>query len=181
MRGAANVHDKRADFSEFAWRGTWRSRPECRGGRGCGETYGTTYVDPFYDTITDLNARGNVEKNSKVSPDEVREQLLRLHSGKFCLPGVWALQNFSLRWARRKKMAALVGVRIVVGAAVRPRCRRSVPCGGRGGRGAAKVNPAFVLATVKAQFPQLDSTLHKNVTQRVSATKPQLKKNDASL
>ena len=61
-------------------------------------------------TITDLNARCNVEKNSKVSPDEVREQLLRLHPGKFCLPGVWAPQNFSLRWARRKQMAALVGV-----------------------------------------------------------------------
>jgi hypothetical protein len=82
----------------------WARRPRC------GETYGATYVDPFYDTITNLNARCNVEKNSKVSPDEVREQLLRLHPGKFCLPGVWAPQNFSLRWARRKQMAALVGV-----------------------------------------------------------------------
>ncbi len=94
----------------------WARRPRR------GETYGATYVDPYYDTITDLYARGKVEKNSKVSPDEVREQLLQLHPGKFCLPGVWCCRMFSSRWARRKPMAALVGVCMVVGAAVRPRC-----------------------------------------------------------
>ena len=74
----------------------WARRPRR------GETYGVTYVDPFYDTITDPNARGNVEKNSKVSTDEVREQLLRLHPGKFGLPGVWALQNVFIALGQKK-------------------------------------------------------------------------------
>ena len=47
--------------------------------------------------------------------------------------------------------------------------------------GDAKVKPAFVLAKVKSQFPQLDSALHKNVKQRVDAKKQQLKKKEASL
>ena len=82
----------------------WARRPRR------GETYGATYVDPFYDTITDLDARGNVEKKSKVSPDEVREQLLRLHPGKFCLPGVWALQNVFIALGQKKANCGAGGV-----------------------------------------------------------------------
>ena len=47
--------------------------------------------------------------------------------------------------------------------------------------GDAKVKPAFVLATVKAEFPQLDSALHKNVKKRVNTKKQQLKNKEACL
>ncbi len=43
----------------------WARRPKR------GETYGAAYVDPYYDTIATLYARGNVEKNSMVSPHQV--------------------------------------------------------------------------------------------------------------
>ena len=47
--------------------------------------------------------------------------------------------------------------------------------------GDAKVKPAFVLATVKAEFPQLDSALHKNVKKRVNTKKQHLKNKEACL
>ena len=119
-----------------------------------------------------------MEKNSQVSPDQVREQLVRLHPDKFCLPGVWALQNCFIALGQKKANGGAGGG--VHRGRVRA-ARRSVPCDGRDGRGAAKVNPAFVLATVKAQFPQLDSALHKDVKKRVNTKKQQLKNKEACL
>ena len=43
------------------------------------------------------------------------------------------------------------------------------------------IKPAAVLERVKCRFPQLDSTLHKRVTQRVSAVKTKLNKRNAGL
>jgi hypothetical protein len=87
-----------------------------------------------------------------------------MHPGRFCLPGVWALQNVFIALGQKKANCGAGGVHR-----------------GRRGRASAlpaevfrvvdemveglPVNPAFVLATVKAQFLQLDSALHKNVTQ----------------
>ncbi len=80
-------------------------------------------------------------------------------------------------------MTAQVVVCIVVGAAMRSRCPPKCSVWWtRWSRGMAKeVKPAFVLATVKGQFPQLYSALHKNVKKRVSAKKQQLEKKEASL
>ena len=181
----AAVQDKRADFPEFAMARDfalparvqgWARRPKR------GETYGATYVEPYYDTIAALYARGNVEKNSKVSPDQVREQLVRLHPDKFCLPGVWALQNCFIALGQKKANGGAGG-----GVHRGRRGRASalpadvVRMVDKMVEGDAKVKPAFVLATVKDQCPQLDSALHKNVKQRVDAKKQQLKKKEASL
>jgi hypothetical protein len=43
-----------------------------------------------------------VDKNSKVSPDKVREQLRRSPPDKFCIPGVWALQNEFIALGQKK-------------------------------------------------------------------------------
>ena len=45
----------------------------------------------------------------------------------------------------------------------------------------ASIKPAVVLAKLKTQFPRLDPALHKNVKQRVSTKKTQLKKKIGSL
>ena len=99
-------------------------------------------------------------------------------------PGVWALQNVFIALGQKKAKAS--------GGA----------CGGvqRGRRGRvsglpaevvrvldemleadASIKPAVVLAKLKTQFPRLDPALHKNVKQRVSTKKTQLKKNIDSL
>ena len=104
----------------------WTRRPKR------GETYGATYVEPYYDTIATLYARGNVEKNSQVSPDQVREQLVRLHPDKFCLLGVWALQNCFTALGQKKANGGAGGG--VHRGRVRA-ARRSVPCAGQDGRG----------------------------------------------
>jgi hypothetical protein len=84
----------------------------------------------------------------------------------------------SLRWARRKPTAAQVVVCIVVASALPAEVFRVLD---KMVEGDAKVKPAFVLSTVKAEFPQLDSALHKNVKKRVNTKKQQLKNKEACL
>jgi hypothetical protein len=72
-------------------------------------------------------------------------------------------------------MAAQVVVCIVVGAAVRALPAEVFRVVDKMVEGDAKVKPAFVLATMKAQFQQLDSALHKTVKKRVNTKKQQLK------
>ena len=55
--------------------------------------YGETFIKPFYAEIAALYQRDNVDKNTKVLPDQVREQLRQSHPGKFCTSDAWALQN----------------------------------------------------------------------------------------
>ncbi len=87
------VCDKRVDFAEYALAERVQLPPS-PGAAACkGETYGETFIKPFRAEIAELDERGNVDKNRQVSPDQVREQLRRRHPGKFCIPGVWALQN----------------------------------------------------------------------------------------
>ena len=84
------VRDKRGDFAEYAEAADTQLKPNRQGWvrrPGRGETYGKTFVEPFYAEIAALYQRGNVDKNTKVSPDQVREQLRRLHPGNFCIPG----------------------------------------------------------------------------------------------
>ena len=56
----------------------------------------------FYAEFAALYQHGNVHKNTTVSPDQVREQLRRSHPGKFCIPGVWALQNAFIALGQKK-------------------------------------------------------------------------------
>jgi hypothetical protein len=70
--------------------------------------------------------------NRKVSPDQVREQLARLHPGTFCLPTVSALQNVFIALGQKQKTGGTDAV-------LRPRGSRGpksvgtasrwVPCG----------------------------------------------------
>ena len=88
-----------------------------------------------------------------------------MHPGRFCLPGVWALQNVFIALGQKKANCGAGGVhrgRRGRASALPAEVFRVVD---KMVEGDAKVKPAFVLATVKAQFPQLDSALHKNVTQ----------------
>jgi hypothetical protein len=176
------VRDKRADFAEFAAARDfelparsqgWARRP------AKGETYGATYVGPYRDTIAALYARGNANKACKVSPDQVREQLVRSHPGKFCLPGVWALQNVFISLGQKKPACDAAGGGRREHASKLPAdlCRAVDEIVAAD----TSIKPAAVLARVKCRFPQLDSTLHKRVTQRVSAVKTKLNKRNAGL
>ena len=69
---------------------------------GRGDTYGETFIKPFYAEFAALYQRGNVDKNTTASPGQVREQLRRSHPGKFCIPGVWALQNAFIALGQKK-------------------------------------------------------------------------------
>ena len=64
----------------------------------------------FYAEFAALYQRSNVHKNTTVSPDQVREQLRRSHPGKFCIPGVWALQNAFIALGQQKNVEEEDGV-----------------------------------------------------------------------
>ncbi len=110
----------------------------------------------------------------------MREQLRRKRPDKFCMPGVWALQNTFIALGQKKKKKPATGV---AGA----RGRR-----GRRGRASAlpadvldaidgevaadsSVKPAAVLAKVLHRS-ELDPSLHPKVKARVSQAKGKLKK-----
>jgi hypothetical protein len=117
-----------------------------------GETYGVTYVAEFYDEIVALDACGDVDKNCKVSPDQVREQLARQHPGRFDLPGVWALQNVLIGLGQKKASGGA--------AAVLQRGRR-----GRGGS-ALPATVCCALDELVAAEPGLRVNVHRSCTRR---------------
>ena len=178
------VRDKRGDFAEYAEAAGTQLKPSRLGWArrpGRGETYGETFIKPFYAEIAALYQRGNVDKNTKVSPDQVREQLRRSHPGKFCIPGVWALQNEFIALGQKKTAEEEDGV----------------PKRARRGRGSAlpadvlraidellvadaAAKPAAVLASLLARV-DVDPSLHLKVKARVSQAKSLLKKREESL
>lgn len=90
------MRDKRGVFAEYAEAAGTHLKPNGLGRArqpGRGDTYGETFIKPFYAEFAALYQRGNVDKNTTVSQGQVREQLRRSHPGKFCIPVVWALQN----------------------------------------------------------------------------------------
>jgi hypothetical protein len=121
------------------------------------------------------------DKNTTVSPDQVRKQLRRSHPGKFCIPGVWALQNALIALGQKKN-------------AEEEDC---VPKRARRGRWSAL--PADVLRAIDellfadaaaSRLPCLpaccarfdvDPSLHLKVKARVSQAKTQLKKREDAL
>ena len=56
-----------------------------------GETFGATYIREFQDRIAEMYQLGNVDKNAKVSPTQVAEQLKREHPNRFRLLRSWAV------------------------------------------------------------------------------------------
>jgi len=67
-----------------------------------GETYGATYVEPFYGEIERLYNQGKVNKDMKASPAQVAEFLRLKHPTKFCLPGPWAVQQVFEKLGQQK-------------------------------------------------------------------------------
>jgi hypothetical protein len=119
------VRNKRGDFAEYAEAAGTQLKPNLQGWArrpGRGETYGKTFIEPFHAEIAALYERGNVDKNTKVSPDQVREQLRRSHPGKFCIPGVWALQNAFIALGQKKNAEEEVVFPSALGAVAGLRC-----------------------------------------------------------
>jgi hypothetical protein len=180
------VRDKRAVCPEFASANGYQLPPRSQGwGRrpARGETYGANYIDEFYDGIVELYERGNLDKNSKVSPDQVREQLRRKHPDKFCIPGVWALQNTFIALGQKKKPAAgVAGARGRRGRRGRASALPADVLDAIDGEVAAdsSAKPAAVLAKVLARF-ELDPSLRPKVKARVSQAKTKLKKKAGGL
>ena len=178
------VRDKRDDFAEYALaervqlppnRQGWARRP------ARGETYGETFIKPFRAEIAELYERGNVDKNSKVLPDQVREQLRRSHPDKFCIPGVWALQNEFIALGQKKNASPKEDE-----GAVPKRVRKSVlPAGVLRAIDELLVadpaaKPAAVLTSLLARF-DIDPRLHPKLKVQVSQAKAKLKKQEGAL
>ena len=87
------MRNKRGVFAEYAEAAGTHLKPNGLGRArqpGRGDTYGETFIKPFYAEFAALYQRGNVDKNTTVSPGQMRKQLRRSHPGKFCIR---ALQN----------------------------------------------------------------------------------------
>ena len=170
------VRDKRAVFAEFDLAAGFAVEEHHQGwGRQPpkGKTYGETYITEFHAEITAMYQKGKVDKNAKVSPDQVREALRLRYPHRFTLPGVWAIQTLFISLGQ-KKAGALEGV-------LRPRGRASqLPAAVQVAiqtivAANPAIKPAAALAAVLVQCPGLDKELHKKVASRVSSVKSAMK------
>jgi hypothetical protein len=105
------VRDTRADFDEFDLAAGFAVEEHHGRQPPKGKTYGETYITEFHAEIAAMHQKGNVDKNAKVSPDQVREalRLLYPHTASLC-PACGPFRRCSFRWGRRKKAGALEGV-----------------------------------------------------------------------
>jgi hypothetical protein len=87
--------------------------PPCQG-----ESFGATYVKSYHHTIAALYARGNANKACKVSPDQVREQLVRSHPESSVCRGCGRCETSKFPWTKRNSLATRL---VAVGASMRPR------------------------------------------------------------
>jgi hypothetical protein len=138
------------------------------------ETYGETFIKPFYAEIAALYQRGNVHKNTNVSPDQVREQLRQSHPDKFCISGAWALQNAFIALGQKKNAEEEDGV---AKRAWRGRCLPM--CSGQSMSCSLPTPPQSRLPRLPACWLAL--MLIPASTARMSQAKNQLKKREDAL
>ena len=151
-----------------------------------GHNYGANYAEEFMDVIRACYAKGERDANSKMSPEQVSEQLHRDHPDRFCIPSAWAVQRVFISLGQNKKTVA----------------SQSAAGGGQGGPGDGRrrrrgrksvladdvlaavgvvvesnpdIKPRAALDKIKEQFPTLDEALHRSVKQRVTTLKSKTK------
>ena len=170
------VRDKRHQFDEYKQAIGFHRPPMTQGWArkpARGDTFGETYTANYMDTIEELYEKGNVDKNVKVSPAQVFEQLKRIHPNCFRLPRAWALQNVfnglgnKRKDGQKRRRKQLLPKDVL---AVIDQLLVTNP----------NVKPKAALEEVEAQLGrQLETSLQAKVKSRVSALKTR-RKNAAS-
>ncbi len=106
VTGHVIIRDKRADFEEFQLAADWRP-PVHRQGWGRkperGSMYGASNMEAHRQFVTECFNRGVADKNAKISPDQVVEDLIRRHPHTFCLPAASAVQTVYSTLSQKKK------------------------------------------------------------------------------